>query len=47
MAEYQHNCVKTAALSGVVGFGMGGLMGLFMSSVCFILRVCVGLEDCC
>jgi len=33
MQEFQHNCIKTGLLSGVVGFGMGGLMGMFMASV--------------
>lgn len=33
MSEMQHNCFTKTAMSGVAGFGLGGVFGLFMASV--------------
>lgn len=33
MSEMQHNCFTKTAMSGVAGFGLGGLFGIFMASV--------------
>lgn len=33
MSEMQHNCITKTAMSGVAGFGLGGVFGMFMASV--------------
>lgn len=33
MSEMQHNCLTKTAMSGVAGFGLGGVFGMFMASV--------------
>lgn len=33
MSEMQHNCFTKTAMSGVAGFGLGGVFGMFMASV--------------
>jgi hypothetical protein len=33
MENAMQNCFVKSAISGVMGFGMGGLFGLFMASV--------------
>jgi hypothetical protein len=38
MENAMNNCVVKGALSGVMGFGMGGLFGLFMASVRYTYR---------
>lgn len=35
MENAMNNCFIKGAMSGVMGFGMGGLFGLFMASVRF------------
>ena len=36
MSEMQHNCITKTAMSGVAGFGLGGVFGMFMASVRFL-----------
>lgn len=33
MNNFMENCFAKGAMSGVMGFGMGGLFGMFMASV--------------
>lgn len=36
MSEMQHNCITKTAMSGVAGFGLGGVFGMFMASVRYL-----------
>ena len=33
MTGFMENCFAKSVMSGVMGFGMGGLFGMFMASV--------------
>ena len=38
MQQAMESCPAKTAMSGVMGFGLGGLFGLFMSSVSLLYR---------
>lgn len=38
MQAAMESCLGKSVMSGVMGFGMGGLFGMFMASVCFLPR---------
>lgn len=39
MQAGMESCPVKTVISGTMGFGLGGVFGLFMASVCFLLEI--------
>ncbi|KAK8058677.1 mitochondrial import inner membrane translocase subunit tim-22 [Apiospora phragmitis] len=45
MSAFMESCFGKSAISGVMGFGMGGLFGMFMASMPWRRQLSIGFKD--